>query len=204
MSCGPSSHSLTSILIQDLSLCVEWPNNCIYFLIFLLQWPILRQIHQELWTESSRTKWTGLAYGWELRPCQFPSSTDFNRAFNSPEGFILSHPTFNIIILGYIFIVSENTCGLFLLTGALHHRCLTPHLPLCISVVNWPWLHARCPPKQLCQLESSFLSWIGKRKYKEIMMVKIRTGRDHSPLTVTGKADSAQGNQSNLSTIKPG
>lgn len=84
----------------------------------------------------SRTKWTGLTYGWELRPCQFPSSTELNRVFNSPEGFILSHPTFNIIILGYIFIVSENTCGLFLLTGALHHRCLPPHLPLCISVVN--------------------------------------------------------------------
>lgn len=35
-------------------------------------------------------------------------------------------------------------------------------------------------------------------------MVEIRTRRDHLPFTVTGKADSAQGNQSNLSTIKPG
>lgn len=39
---------------------------------------------------------------------------------------------------------------------------------------------------------------------KKIMMVEIRTGRDCSPLIVPGKADSIQGNQSNLSTIKYG
>lgn len=51
---------------------------------------------------------------------------------------------------------------------------------------------AVCPPKQihhsLPQLNR------GGRKYSKSSSVKIRAGRNHSPITVTGKTDSAWGN----------
>ena len=49
------------------------------------------------------------------------------------------------------------------------------------------------------------LKWTGEKKYDERLKgswVEIRTGRDHSPIAVTGKRDWTWGNEFNLSSIK--
>jgi len=46
---------------------------------------------------------------------------------------------------------------------------------------------------QKCSI-TPFHSWTRERKYNENLWVKMRTGRGHSGITITGKTDSTQGN----------
>ena len=48
------------------------------------------------------------------------------------------------------------------------------------------WINARCPPMLLCHSPSS--TGQGRWNMKG-SRVETRTGRDHSPVTVTGKTD---------------
>jgi len=52
-----------------------------------------------------------------------------------------------------------------------------------------------CPVPTKAALSLPLLSWTGERKYNESLVGR---GRDHSLITVTGKTDSAWGNQFNL------
>jgi len=60
-----------------------------------------------------------------------------------------------------------------------------------IPVVNSPWLDSRCPPKPLYHSPSS--AGQGRENITKDSWVKIRTGRDHSPVTATGKTVSTWG-----------
>lgn len=54
------------------------------------------------------------------------------------------------------------------------------------------WMGARCP--QSCSVTHLLLSWTGERKCNKKLECKIRTGRDHAPITIMGKMDSTWGN----------
>jgi len=71
-------------------------------------------------------------------------------------------------------------------------------IPLCCCLT---WLEARCPQKPL--YHSCFSAGQGRENMMKGSWIKIRTQRDHSAITIMGKADSMSGNQfDNLSTIK--
>jgi len=57
----------------------------------------------------------------------------------------------------------------------------------CHGVVGWPWLDARCPPKLLCCSPSS--AGQGRENKSKGSWVEIRTGKDYTPITITGKTD---------------
>lgn len=59
-----------------------------------------------------------------------------------------------------------------------------------MSVVGWPWLVTRCPPKLLCNSPSQLDRG---QKIEQASRIEIRTRRDHSPTTVIGKTDSTLG-----------
>jgi len=62
------------------------------------------------------------------------------------------------------------------------------------------WMNARCPPKPLYHSPSS--AGQGRGNMMKGMLVETRTGRDHSPVTVTDKTDSTWGKKKfNLSPI---
>jgi len=41
---------------------------------------------------------------------------------------------------------------------------------------------------------SPILAWTGDKKYNERLVVKVRTGKDHSQITIMGKTDLTWGN----------
>jgi len=49
------------------------------------------------------------------------------------------------------------------------------------------WMNARCPPKPLCHSPSS--AGLGRGNMTKGLRVEIRTGRDHSPVTVMDKTE---------------
>jgi len=54
--------------------------------------------------------------------------------------------------------------------------------------VGSPWVNARVPQSRSI---TPLLNGTGERKYvTKVLGVEIRTGRDHLPITITGKADS--------------
>jgi len=53
------------------------------------------------------------------------------------------------------------------------------------------WINAKCPPKPLYHSPSS--TGQGRGNMVKGSRVEIRTGRDHSPITVTDKTDSTWG-----------
>jgi len=56
-----------------------------------------------------------------------------------------------------------------------------------IPVVGLPWLDARCPPKALYHSSSS--TGQGRVNIMKGLWVEIRTGRDHSVITIMGITD---------------
>jgi len=54
------------------------------------------------------------------------------------------------------------------------------------------WLDTRCPPKQFYHSHAS--AGQGRENTIKASWVKIRTGKDHSPVTTVGETDSAWGN----------
>jgi len=56
-----------------------------------------------------------------------------------------------------------------------------------MAVFGLAWINARCPRKPLCHSPSS--AGQGRGNMLKGSRVKIKTGRDHSPVTVTGKTD---------------
>jgi len=62
------------------------------------------------------------------------------------------------------------------------------------------WINARCPPKPLYHSPSS--AGQGRGNVMTGSRVEIRTGRDHSPITVTGKTELGEKRELNSSQIK--
>jgi len=62
-----------------------------------------------------------------------------------------------------------------------HHP---PQKNICFGLA---WINARCPPKPLYHSPSS--AGQGRRSMMKGSRVEIRTGRDHSPITVMDKTD---------------
>lgn len=58
------------------------------------------------------------------------------------------------------------------------------------SVGGWPWQDSRCPPTLLYH---SSAGWGGENTTRG-SWVKIKAGRNHSPITITSKTDLAWGN----------
>jgi len=69
---------------------------------------------------------------------------------------------------------------------------MSPKLPNLARCHGLAWLDARCPPKPLYHSPSS--AGQGRENMTKGLWVEIRTGRDHSPITVTGKTGSPWGN----------
>ena len=89
--------------------------------------------------------------------------------------------------------------------GSLQYKNEDLKQVLCsVCLAGWPWLDSRCPPKPLYHSPSS--AGQGREKITKGSWVKVRTGRDHSAITVTGKTDSTWGKkliyyQSNQSRV---
>ena len=64
------------------------------------------------------------------------------------------------------------------------------------SSLSWFSLAGQAPTKATLSLPSS--AWQGRKNKKKSSWLKIRTGRDHSPITVTGKTDLTWGDYLNL------
>ena len=67
------------------------------------------------------------------------------------------------------------------------------HLAICFGLA---WIHARCPPTPLYHSASSVGQ--GRGNMMKVSRVKTRTGRDHSPITVTDKTDWTWGEKEGL------